>query len=142
MRRITKVIVHCSASDRPEDDSIGAVKNLHTSKDIVNWNGQKLNGFGWRDVGYHFFISKNGTIEQGRPLSVAGAHTKGFNKDSIGICFSGLTDIPTTAQKLAWEILKSYLFKRYLLNETNIFPHNYFNKLKSCPNFPLSKLYS
>ena len=44
---------------------------------------------GWRDIGYHFVIRRDGTIESGRPLERTGAHVKGHNKDSIGICMEG-----------------------------------------------------
>lgn len=43
---------------------------------------------GWSDIGYHFVIRKDGTIEDGRPLSRSGAHTEGAN-DTIGICVTG-----------------------------------------------------
>lgn len=47
---------------------------------------------GWKDVGYHFFIRSNGVIQRGRPVEMIGAHCRGHNIDSIGICLNGLTD--------------------------------------------------
>jgi N-acetyl-anhydromuramyl-L-alanine amidase AmpD len=44
---------------------------------------------GWDDVAYHFVIRRDGTLEQGRPLERAGAHTTGHNARSIGICLVG-----------------------------------------------------
>lgn len=43
---------------------------------------------GWKDIGYHFVVRKNGSVELGRPLAQAGAHAQGAN-DTIGICVSG-----------------------------------------------------
>ncbi len=43
---------------------------------------------GWRDIGYHFVVRKNGTVETGRPLAQSGAHAQGAN-DTIGICVTG-----------------------------------------------------
>lgn len=43
----------------------------------------------WSGIGYHFFINKKGEIFRGRPENVIGAHAKGYNSNSIGICFEG-----------------------------------------------------
>ena len=47
---------------------------------------------GWSDIGYHFVIRRNGTIERGRDQSLEGAHAHGHNQDSIGICLVGGVD--------------------------------------------------
>jgi len=44
---------------------------------------------GWKDIGYHYVIRRDGTIELGRPVTEVGAHCKGYNKNSIGICLVG-----------------------------------------------------
>lgn len=44
---------------------------------------------GWGGIGYHFFISGNGTIYRGRPENTVGAHAIGANRTSIGICLEG-----------------------------------------------------
>ena len=46
---------------------------------------------GWADVGYHFLVDKDGTIYEGRALTVRGAHTAGFNTGSAGICLLGVS---------------------------------------------------
>lgn len=58
------------------------------AKKIREWHTAK----GWRDIGYHLVITRDGAIEQGRPLSDTGAHTRGHNKTSIGICMVGGVD--------------------------------------------------
>ena len=53
---------------------------------IRDWH---VNGNGWSDIGYHYVIKRNGLVEAGRPVSISGAHAKGHNADSIGICLVG-----------------------------------------------------
>lgn len=76
MREIKKLIVHCSAT--PPHMDIGATE-------IRKWHLEK----GWADIGYHFVIRRNGDVEDGRPVDQAGAHTQGYNRESIGICLVG-----------------------------------------------------
>lgn len=75
-KRTDFIAVHCSAT-RPSQD-IGAA-------DIRRWHVAK----GWADIGYHFVIRRDGTIEHGRPLNVTGAHVEGFNNRSVGVCLVG-----------------------------------------------------
>ena len=79
MREINKVVVHCSATKQSMD--IGA-------EDIRGWH----KGKGWDDIGYHYVIRRNGKVEKGRDVSIAGAHAKGHNFNSIGICLVGGID--------------------------------------------------
>lgn len=72
---------------------------------------------GWAGIGYHFFVSKDGSIYRGRPLDTVGAHTQGFNSVSVGVCFEGKyhsTDISMpSAQLTAGRELLAYLRKLY-----------------------------
>jgi N-acetylmuramoyl-L-alanine amidase len=70
------LVVHCSAT-KPSMN-IGAAE-------IDRWHRQK----GWRKIGYHFVIKRDGTIEPGRGLTEIGAHAAGYNSVSIGICLVG-----------------------------------------------------
>lgn len=76
MTRIDYIVVHCS--DTPADREVGAA-------DIRLWHRQQ----GWRDIGYHYVIRRDGVLETGRPEDQAGAHAKQMNKNSIGICLAG-----------------------------------------------------
>jgi len=80
MRYINLIVVHCSAT-KPSMD-IGA-------DEIYDWH---VNGNGWSDIGYHWVIRRSGQIQTGRPIERAGAHTKGHNSNSIGICLVGGID--------------------------------------------------
>lgn len=73
MRTISEIIIHCSATVEGKDFFV---------KDIDRWHKQR----GFKMVGYHFVIRLDGTIEQGRPLEMIGAHCTGHNAHSIGIC--------------------------------------------------------
>lgn len=75
-KRTARIVVHCSYT-RPSQD-IGV-------KDIRIWHMQR----GFIDVGYHFVIRRDGTQEIGRAIEQIGAHAKGYNADSIGICLVG-----------------------------------------------------
>lgn len=70
------IVVHCAAT-RPSMD-IGA-------DEIRRWHRQQ----GWLDIGYHFVIRRDGTLETGRPETQRGAHARGFNHKSLGICLVG-----------------------------------------------------
>lgn len=73
------IIIHCSATRQGAD--FGAA-------DIARWHRQR----GFRDIGYHYVIRLDGTLEKGRPIEQAGAHCKGWNAASIGICYIGGLD--------------------------------------------------
>ena len=78
-RKITDIVIHCSATIEGK---------VFRAKDIDLWHKKR----GFRKIGYHFVVDLDGTIEQGRPLREAGAHVKGHNANSIGICYIGGLD--------------------------------------------------
>ena len=65
------------------DTSAAAIRRFHMAP--------PPKGNGWLDIGYHFVVRKDGRVEQGRPVTRAGAHTEGAN-DTIGICVTGNGD--------------------------------------------------
>lgn len=75
-QKISHLIVHCSAT-KP---SVGVDASV-----IRRWH--KLQG--WSDIGYHYVIKRGGFVEPGRPIDQIGAHTKGWNDRSIGVCMVG-----------------------------------------------------
>ena len=76
MRLITKVIIHCAATKPSMDIGASEIKKWHLDR-------------GWKDIGYHYVIRRNGDIENGIAVALAGSHTKGHNANSIGICLVG-----------------------------------------------------
>lgn len=61
------------------------VSTPHTVNDVHKWHQKK----GWAGIGYHYFISKDGIIYRGRPHHTVGAHARGYNQNSVGVCFEG-----------------------------------------------------
>lgn len=95
--------------------------------------------FGWGKIGYHYFIDKQGQIRQGRGDKEEGAHTKGQNTTSLGICLAGNFDatLPTPEQIKSLTTLLKKKCKEYLISEDQIFPHRRFSP-KSCYGRKLS----
>lgn len=79
MRKIDKVILHCSATKEGED---------YTVTDIDRWHKEK----GWQGIGYHYVIYRDGSIHEGRTLDKIGAHCLHHNANTIGICYIGGLD--------------------------------------------------
>lgn len=76
---IKYLVVHCSAT--PASHDIGL-------KEIDRWHRAK----GWLRIGYHHVIRRDGTVEDGRPHTQAGAHEPAVNRSSIGYCLIGGLD--------------------------------------------------
>lgn len=90
----------------------------------------------FENIGYHYFIEKDGTLKHGRPEGYHGAHTKEqkMNFKSVGICLSGDFDKfdPTSEQVWALSSLLGNLSKKYNIPKERIVPHRHFAKYKSC----------
>ena len=135
MRDIDKIIVHCSATPEGRHIDVDTIRDWHTSPPR-----------NWRDIGYHYVVYLDGTIEKGRPEEQQGAHTKGHNKNSIGICYIGGVekdgktpkDTRTDAQKQA---LKSLLLDlKSVYCDAIVHGHRDFSS-KACPSFDATKEY-
>lgn len=79
MRNIDSIIVHCSATKAGQD---------FTAADIDCWHRER----GFNGIGYHYVIRLDGKLEKGRDVSLAGAHCRGWNERSVGICYIGGLD--------------------------------------------------
>ena len=132
MRPIRKIIVHCSAT--PPSMDIGA-------KDIDAWHKSR----GWSQIGYHYVIRRDGSIEDGRPVPIIGAHARGHNHDSIGVCLVGGVDEETkkiaqnnfaVAQADSLEALLDHLMQEYK-DITEIIGHRDVDASKECPSFDI-----
>ena len=126
MRKITLIIIHCSAV-KPDQTSSAA--------QIDTWHRKQ----GWKlGIGYHYVVRRNGEIESGRPEYLVGAHCKNHNSHSIGVCYEGGLDIRgqpadtrTEAQKAAMRWLLRQLHRSY--PKALIVGHSNLNPLKDCP---------
>jgi len=100
-RKIHRVFIHCSASDHPHHDNMSTIRSWHLER-------------GFSDVGYHFFIQKDGTLEYGRDIEKTPAAQKGHNLYTLAICMHGLREENftqaqfDTLHQLAVQIVHNY----------------------------------
>lgn len=131
-RTIKEVIVHCTATMVGQAYTVEQIRRQHKQQ-------------GWADIGYHYVIYADGSLHAGRPLDEVGAHCKGHNTYSIGICYVGgldkdgkPADTRTNEQK---EQLKSLIDScKVLYKGVKIHGHNEF-AAKACPCFDVKKEY-
>ena len=138
MRQIDKIVVHCSATKPGQD--FGA-------EDIDRWHKER----GWSGIGYHYVIKLNGDLECGRSDDKRGAHVRGHNKNSIGICLIGglnefgkpYSDLSLGgfkyAQLLSLETLIDSLSVRY--PDAQVLGHRDLDDKKDCPCFNVTGWY-
>ena len=92
------IVDHCSATEEGVEVSVETLRRWHKNR-------------GFKDVGYHVIVHLDGSAEEGRDIREAGAHAKGYNEESIGICYIGglkngkPADTRTEAQKETLKIL-------------------------------------
>lgn len=133
MRKIDRIVVHCSATTPTMDIGVGTIRGWHVLER------------GWSDVGYHYIITRDGEVQTGRPLERIGAHAKGFNRTSVGICYVGGLDKDfepednrTDAQKIAMYELIKELEGRF--NIAYIGGHCDLPRVtKACPSFDVQE---
>ena len=135
IKSVDYLVVHCSATK--EDMDIGVA-------DIRRWHRQR----GFLDVGYHYVIRRDGTIEKGREETVPGAHARGFNEKSLGVCLVGgvESDGETAEQNFTpqqYESLKSLLFDlRDKYPGSQVLGHRDLPRVnKACPSFDMPQLW-
>lgn len=87
----------------------------------------------WADVGYHFMVDKNGTIYEGRDMTVRGIHVEGFNTGSLGVCLLGdyRFEAPSDAQLTSLYALNDWIVYRTAV--THLAGHKDFNDFTECP---------
>ena len=132
-RPIDRIFLHCSAT--PEDRDVSA-------DDIRQWHKNK----GWRDIGYHYVVRLDGTLEEGRSVNLDGAHARGYNQGSIAVCYIGGLNKDFDPKDTRTEP-QLYALYNLLLGLTEIYPkatlhgHNEFSS-KACPSFNVQEQYS
>lgn len=132
MRNIDMIIVHCTATPAGRDVTVA---------DVDCWHRQR----GFDGIGYHYLVSLDGTVHKGRPEERVGAHCRGYNSRSIGVCYVGgldsrglATDTRTPAQRQALIALLTELRRRYPGAEVH--SHRDF-AAKACPCFDATAEY-
>lgn len=123
---INLLIIHCTATRPSQDIGVAEVNSWHIQR-------------GWREIGYHFVIRRNGVVERGRDVGKQGAHAKGYNRKSIGIAMAGGVDDNLQPQNnftpAQWASLKTMVGK-YMTDYEGIkvIGHNEVSA-KACPSF-------
>jgi len=111
---VTYIVIHYSATPIERNFTAADIDRMHRDR-------------GFKEIGYHYFIRKDGTVETGRDLSQSGrfevgAHSKGENSSSIGVCYEGGVranaptigfDSRTKQQHVAMEALVISLMERF-----------------------------
>jgi N-acetyl-anhydromuramyl-L-alanine amidase AmpD len=103
--KISWLVLHCSDTPASMDVDI---------TDVWRWHVDER---GWRDVGYHFFIKRDGSIQLGRmqngdaflDRAEVGAHTRGLNGTSLGICYAGRDGMTPQQEKAALWLLRTHM---------------------------------
>jgi len=123
----TSIILHHSQVSSP-----------HSVEDIHKWHQNK----GWAGIGYHYFIAKDGEVYEGRPRETVGAHTRGQNQESIGICFEGNFDIEELSKQQEVSAVKLLTGLSLAYSSAKLRRHSDFIHTKSCPGkkFPFNHL--
>lgn len=128
------IIVHCSATPEGRDVKAEEVRRWHVEEN------------GWSDIGYHWIIELDGELEKGRAESRSGAHAKGWNGKSVGVCYIGGTDsngnakdTRTDGQKITLGCLLQDLRGRY--PKAKIIGHRDISS-KECPSFDAKTEYA
>jgi N-acetylmuramoyl-L-alanine amidase len=144
VRPIHTIIVHCSATPPDWMEGQGVEAQL---AEIRRWHQAR----GWRREGYHFLIGRDGKIAKGRPIEEVGAHVKGHNTGSIGVCLVGgkwpqgawgvktdkFSDHFTPEQDRALRWLLTDLGEQFP-SVKHIRGHNDYTDSKGCPSFEVS----
>jgi N-acetyl-anhydromuramyl-L-alanine amidase AmpD len=140
MRPIDQLVVHCAATRPDQDIGAAEIDAEHRAQ-------------GWDCIGYHFVIRRSGILENGRSVDRVGAHVKGHNAFSIGICLVGGVDANNKAENnftpAQFDTLKALLSRlRLSYADTEILGHRDFSPdlnndgeiepsewIKECPCF-------
>ena len=119
-KNIRYLVVHCSDTENKKKLSAIDIHQMHLS-------------FGWNGIGYHKVILRGGQIENGRPEYWVGAHVKGYNEVSLGVCLIGRDNFTKKQMFSLEQILKQWKYK--YPKAQIIGHHDIGNTTKTCPNF-------
>lgn len=117
---IKLLVIHCSDTDDDKHLNALDIHKMHIS-------------FGWDGIGYHKIICRSGKVENGRPEYWIGAHVKGKNDISLGVCLIGRNNFTSKQFTALEEVLRSW---KLLFPKAEIVGHcDTGDTIKTCPNF-------
>lgn len=124
------IVVHCSATPASMTVNVAVIDGWHKAR-------------GWQGIGYHKVILRDGVVEQGRATGDQGAHVKGYNATSVGVCLVGGIDERsegiynfTKAQMASLRVVVSGLRRDY--PGARIVGHRDLDPGKACPCFDVA----
>ena len=134
MRNIDSIILHCSDSPQGRGDTASTIDRWHKER------GFRTKGTDGKiyHIGYHYVILEDGTVENGRPLGTVGAHCRGFNSKSIGICLIGVDSFADKQYESLARLVKNLMIE-YDISSKQVRGHNSYDKHKTCPNFGVAQ---
>ena len=125
------IVIHCSATKPSMDIGAETIKDWH------------VNERGWRDIGYHKVIKRNGDVEDGRDIRDSGAHAAGYNSKSVGLCMvGGMAEDNSAENNFTPHQWVALIMEVKKLSETypdaKIIGHNEISE-KECPSFDVQQ---
>lgn len=138
--QITTVVLHCSATDKPDQWGLKPIKELHTAPrtQLFYWGDYPdlIEGKNWSDIGYHAVVNRDGNTELGRPIERQGAGVRNHNSYTLHICMDGLESFEPEQLMGVCEQIKEW---ETILNRRLIIKGHYeLNSNKSCPNYDMN----
>lgn len=129
MRKINEIILHCTATPAGMEVTV---------EEIDRWHRRR----GFESCGYHYVVYLDGSVHLGRPVALAGAHCKGHNAHSIGVCYVGGLDWQgrpantlTPEQDEALAALVKRLMRQHGVSAAAVRGHCEHDHHKACPCF-------
>lgn len=124
-RNVNKIFIHCSDSDIQAHDNVNTIRKWHLAR-------------GFKDIGYHYIILKNGKIEIGRNNEVVPSAQKGYNTNSIAICLTGSKEFTD----MQFEALKEFCndINQQYDKQITFHGHCEVDSGKTCPVFDYKKV--
>ena len=133
-RKVTEIIVHCTATPEGRECSVSEIRKWHKAR-------------GFSDIGYHYVVHLDGRIEPGRDVDISGAHCTGHNACSIGVCYVGgcandgkLTPKDTRTARQKDALVKLLKMLKAVYPGVKIYGHRDFAH-KACPSFDATSEY-
>ena len=117
MRQINKIVIHCSDSPQGRGDDADTIHRWHKER-------------GFDGIGYHVVVLEDCEVQRGRPDYWEGAHVKGHNHDSIGICMIGQGSYTNAQLDSAAAVTAAYLNE---YPEAKVVGHCELDSSKTCP---------
>lgn len=126
------IVIHCSATPADMDIGVEKIKHWHVVEN------------GWDDVGYHYIIKRDGTLQTGRDESMVGSHARAVNGTSLGVCLIGGSDKSgkweNNFTEEQFESLKTLITKLKIDFEIEqVIGHYQVDEKKQCPSFDVPK---